>query len=82
MNAPPRENILTPISAAQLDDMLGKDRYSLARAFDQLDKKGLRGQRIGLEVFPFLMLLMWLVFMGEHLVANRFYDAEASPAVS
>ncbi len=82
VNAPPRENILTPISAAQLDDMLGKDRYSLARAFDQLDKKGLRGQRIGLEVFPFLMLLMWLVFMGEHLVANRFYDAETNPAVS
>ena len=61
--------------------MLGKDRYSLARAFDQLDKKGLRGQRIGLEVFPFLLLLMWLVFMGEHLVANRFYDAEPAPAV-
>ncbi len=81
VNGQARENVLTPISAAQLDDMLGKDRYSLARAFDQLDKKGLRGQRIGLEVFPFLMLLMWLVFMGEHLVANRFYDAEPAPAV-
>ena len=82
VNANPRENVLTPISAAQLDDMLGKDRYSLARAFDQLDKKGLGGQRIGLEAFPFLMLLMWLVFVGEHLVANRFYDAEPNPAVS
>jgi hypothetical protein len=82
VNAPTRENLLTPISTAELDEILGKDRYSLARAFDQLDKKGLRGQRIGLEVFPFLMLLMWLVFMGEHLVANRFYDAEPAPAVS
>ncbi len=82
VNAPSRENVLTPITSVQLDEILGKDRYSQARAFDQLDKKGLGGQRIGLEVFPFLMLLMWLVFMGEHLVANRFYDAEASPAVS
>lgn len=82
VNAAVRENVLTPVSAAQLDDMLGKDRYSLARAFDQLDKKGIRGQRIGLEVFPFLMVLMWLVFMGEHLVANRFYDAEPKAAVS
>ena len=81
VNAPARENVLIPISAAQLDDVLGKDRYSLARAFDQLDTKGLRGQRIGLEVFPFLMLLMWLVFMVEHLVANRFYDAEPTAAV-
>lgn len=82
VNAAPRENVLTPISTIQLDEILGKDRYSLAREFDQLDKKGLGGQRIGLEVFPFLMLLMWAVFMGEHLVANRFYDAEPSPAVS
>lgn len=82
VNAPPRENVLTPISTAQLDDILGKDRYSQARGFEQLDKKGLGGQRIGLEIFPFLMLLMWAIFLGEHLVANRFYDAEASPAVS
>lgn len=82
VNPQPRENVLTPISAAQLDEILGKDRYSQARAFSLLDKKGLGGQRIGLEVFPFLMLLMWLVFMGEHLVANRFYDVETSPAVS
>ncbi len=82
VNPPPRENVLTPISTVQLDDILGKDRYSQARAFDQLDKKGLGGQRIGLEIFPFLMLLMWLIFMGEHLVANRFYDAETAPAVS
>ncbi len=79
VNAPARENVLTPTSTAQLDEILGKDRYSLARAFEQLDKKGLRGQRIGLEVFPFLMLLMWLVFMGEHMVANRFHDAEPAP---
>lgn len=82
VNPQPRENVLTPISTAQLDEILGKDRYSRARAFDQLDKKGLGGQRIGLEVFPILMLLMWLVFVGEHLVANRFYDMETSPAVS
>jgi hypothetical protein len=82
VNAQPRENVLTPISTAQLDEILGKDRYSLARAFEQLDKKGLGGQRIGLEIFPVLIFLMWLVFIGEHLVANRFYDAETSPAVS
>lgn len=80
VNPPPRENVLVPLSAAQLDDYLGKDRYSVAKAFEQLDKKGLHGQRIGLEVFPVLMLVMWLVFMGEHLVANRFYDAEPKPA--
>jgi hypothetical protein len=76
VNPQPRENILTPISRAELDEILGKDRYSVGKTFEQLEKKGPGGQKIGLEVFPFLIFIMWMVFVGEHLVANRFYDQE------
>ncbi|MDB5388134.1 MAG: hypothetical protein JWM11_3780 [Planctomycetaceae bacterium] len=79
VNPQSRENILTPISQAELDEILGKDRYSIGKTFDQLEKKT-TGNRIGLEIFPFLIFVMWLVFVGEHLVANRFYDQEKSLA--
>lgn len=77
-----RENILIPISRVELDEILGKDRYSVAKTFEQLEKKGPGGQKIGLEVFPFLIFVMWLVFVGEHLVANRFHDQERTLAKS
>jgi hypothetical protein len=80
VNPQPRENKLTPISIAELDEILGKDRYSIGKSFDQLEKKGLSGQKIGIEIFPFLIFIMWLVFVGEHLVANRFYGQEPSTA--
>jgi hypothetical protein len=40
---------------------------------------GFRGWpgRVGKEAFSFLVLLLALVFAGEHLVANRFYDRES-----
>jgi hypothetical protein len=80
VNSQARENILTPISNPELNEILGKDRYSIGKTFDQLEKKGLSGQKIGLELFPVLIFVMWLVFIGEHLVANRFYDQERSTA--
>lgn len=79
VNPSPRESLLTPISTTQLDDILGKDRYSLGKTFDQLEKRGLGGRPIGIEVFPFLIFLLWLVFTGEHLAANRFYETELKP---
>jgi len=80
VNPQPRESILSPISRQELDEILGKDRYSMGKTFEQLEKKGLGGQKIGLEVFSFLIFMLWLVFVGEHLVANRFYDAEPTAA--
>ena len=32
--------------------------------------------RIGREVFPMVLLLLLIVFCCEHLVANRFYEAD------
>lgn len=80
VNPSARESLLTPISRPELNEILGQDRYSVARKFEQLDKKGFGGQKIGLEVFPFLIFVMWLVFVGEHLVANRFYESDLVPS--
>ena len=35
---------------------------------------------IGKEVFPVVMLLLIVAFCGEHLVANRFYEADSDAA--
>ena len=38
--------------------------------------------RIGREVFPMVLLLLLIVFCCEHLVANRFYEADHGTGVT
>lgn len=75
VNADGAESILTRMSAPELDERFGKDRYSLARDIDKLRRNVMTGRQ-GHEVFPFVAFLMLLVFLGEHLVANRFYEID------
>ena len=77
-----RESQLSPLLAVELDQFLGAGRYSLARDLATLEKRGLAGQRLGIEVFPTLALLLWLAFVGEHLLANRFHESQRVEAVA
>jgi hypothetical protein len=70
------ESDLTRVTAEQMTERLGKDRYALATSIEGL-RREVRAGRVGKEAFSFLVLLLALVFAGEHLVANRFYDRES-----
>lgn len=79
VNAPPSESNLSRLSADQLDALLGKGRYTVARDIDKLQRNVAVG-RLGREGFPLVMLALIVIFALEHFVANRFYDNEAPPA--
>ena len=69
------ESDFTRLSQEDLDEVLGPDRYGLARDIDEL-KAEINIADIGKEVFPVLMVLVIVAFLGEHLVANRFYETD------
>jgi len=71
----PRECDLTRLTPTDLNEILGPDRYQLARSIDEL-KNNIRSSDLGQEVFPILLAVLMVFFCGEHLVANRFYEEE------
>ena len=79
VNADDRESKFEQIEDAELITMLGEDRFSKARHIEELDR-AVQSSRLGQEVFPLLMILVVIFFIGEHFVANFFYDSGISPA--
>ena len=75
INPPAGESDFTRLKNDQLDEMFGKDCYQVARNIDEL-KSDVKLADLGKEVFSVLMVLVIAVFVGEHLVANRFYESE------
>ena len=73
LNMDGAESDFRKLTTDELVKRLGKDRYNLARNIEGL-KREVRAGRIGREVFPWLLTLLILLFVGEHLVANRFYE--------
>jgi hypothetical protein len=78
VNMPADESDFTRLTPEQLDDVLGKDHYQVARDINEL-KANINIADIGKEVFPVVMLLLIVAFCGEHLVANRFYEVDSEP---
>ena len=72
------ETDLTRITDDSLFQMLGQERVSIVHNVGEL-QRAVRAGRLGVELFPFLMGLLILVFCAEHLMANFFYDEQ--PAV-
>ena len=77
VNVPAGESDFTRLNEGDLNEILGKDRFSISRDVEGLTRTVTAG-RLGQEVFSLIMLCMVLVFCFEHLVANRFYEAEQS----
>jgi hypothetical protein len=75
---PASESDFTRLTKSELDGRFGEDRYSLARDAQSLAVV-VRDTTLGAELMPYVLILVVAVFCGEHLVANRFYDAEQSP---
>ncbi len=74
-NASSTESDFTRISGDELDKIVGKGRYSVARSIEGLTRNVTVG-RVGQEVFSLILGLVLAVFCAEQLVANRFYEVE------
>lgn len=71
------ESRLKSITPESLDSVLGKGTYSLAQDTESLEKAvGLA--RVGIELFPWLMLILLVVLSFESFLANRFYKDDSS----
>lgn len=81
VNVPDKESNLAKVTDKQLNEILGEDRYSRVKDLEQLDRAVNLG-RLGVEVFPVLMGLLLILFCGEHLMANFFYDDEPVDAAA
>jgi hypothetical protein len=75
VNAAAPESDLTRATEAQLEQLLGKGRFQIARTLAEI-KADVNTSNLGKEVFPLVLLLAILAFCGEHFVANWFYDAD------
>ncbi len=76
INAPASESDLARLTTDDLNLMLGEGRYEAARDIDGLTRQ-VRAGRVGREIFPWLVALMIAVFLGEHFIANYFYDTDS-----
>ncbi|MBI3469498.1 MAG: BatA domain-containing protein [Planctomycetes bacterium] len=72
LNPDPMESRLNQLSASELSAVLGPGNFAVARSAEEL-REVMGDVRIGRELFPWLMLLLVLLFALEHLLANRFY---------
>lgn len=72
LNAPRTESQLKPLEPAELDAIFGKDGYALAGDAKALQKV-VEQIRVGIELFPWMMMLIMIVVTLENLLANTFY---------
>lgn len=72
VNLPPFATRMEKLSETELDEVLGEGRYRLARQQEQIVREQGKA-RLGVPLFPWLMLIVVIVFALEHIMANRFY---------
>lgn len=72
VNATAAESDFRRLSEDDLTQLFGEKRCSLARDIATLQRHVNTG-RLGEEVYPLLLLIVLIVFCGEHFVANWFY---------
>lgn len=77
VNLPPQATRMDKLNEPELNEILGPDRYRLATREEEVVRE--QGQaRLGVPLFPWLMLIVVIVFGLEHVLANRFYQQQPS----
>lgn len=72
VNLPADSSDLSRLPREKLDELLGQDRYQLARSQEEIDR-AVGNDRIGSEFYPLLVVLLVIGLGLEHVLANRFY---------
>jgi len=72
VNFAPDQTHLVRTDRETLDAIFGEHPFRIARNREQLEGEQHAG-RVGIELFPLLVILAALALAGEHFVANRFY---------
>jgi hypothetical protein len=57
----------------QLKEIFGPYKPQLAHSADQIERVVTPG-RVGVEIFPYVMMLIALILAAEYIVSNRFYS--------
>lgn len=79
VNEPAEESELAPVDPTRLEALLGKERMVVAR--DPGEFEGVVGEaRVGRELFPWIMVLVVSLLIGETYFANRFHRRAKPPA--
>ena len=81
LNPPRAESKFEPLVAQNLDAIFGKDNYALAEDAASL-KKYQDTARVGIEIFPWLMMLILIIVTLENFLANTFYKESPKPAAA
>jgi len=79
VNHDSRESDFSQATIADLDNLLGEGRYSVARDVESLTRSVTAG-RLGVEVFPVILGIVLILFCLELLSANKFYEADSEPS--
>jgi len=79
-NVPLAVTQLDRIESDELDKFLGAERYRLARSQEEITRDVNLG-RVGVELYPLLIVLVALVLGLEHVIANRFYRRDTKVAM-
>lgn len=72
VNLPAEATQLERIAPDQLEQVLGRGAFKMARTLAELEV-GVHAGRVGRELFGLLIVVVALVMAAEHLLANRFY---------
>jgi hypothetical protein len=78
LNPPRNESQYMPLKPEELDAIFGKDGYALAEDVKALEKLT-TVSRVGIEIFPWLMILILIIVTLENFLANTFYKESARP---
>ncbi len=78
VNAPAEESDLAKLTPEDLTEMFGENRFRISRSLEELERIVTEG-RLGQELFPQVLVLVLVFFCAEHLVSNRFYEADQQP---
>ena len=81
LNPPRAESKFEPLVTKNLDAIFGKDNYALAEDADSL-RKYQDTARVGIEIFPWLMMLILIIVTLENFLANTFYKESPKPAAA
>lgn len=82
LNLPSAESDLTKLTKTELDDLLGEQRYAIARELESL-VRNVQAGRLGQEVYGLVLAVLIGVFVLEQIAGTWFYRTdEAAPTES